>query len=315
MAARCDRSRIAVSVKGIMEVHRNQGQRPVTLWTELSRAGDEFRAAGVDAPRLTAEVLLAHVLGWDRARVIAHLHDPLAAAARKRFRALVGRRAAGEPLQYLTGQQEFYGLLFRVTPAVLIPRPETEILVERALALARPRGAPVRFADVGTGSGCIAIAVARELPCATGCATDISAGALAVARENALRLGVRGRVAFVRGDLLACFPARPVFDLILSNPPYVAGTDLAGLPGLVRDHEPHTALLGGESGLEMYRRLILQAAARLANAGHLLLEVGDGQARAVASLIRQAGLVLEEIVEDLQGIPRCLVARNGPDFT
>ena len=140
MAARGDRSRVAVSVVGIMEVNRNKGQRAVTLWTELSRAGDEFRAAGVDAPRLTAEVLLAHVLGWDRARLIAHLHDPLAAEARKQFRALARRRAAGEPLQYLTGRQEFYGLSFRVTPAVLIPRPETEILVEKALVSGAPEG-------------------------------------------------------------------------------------------------------------------------------------------------------------------------------
>ena len=302
---------IADSVAGIMNVDQEKGQRQATIWTELNQACDEFRAACVDAPRLTAEVLLAHVLGWDRARVIAHLHDPLAAAARAQFRVLARRRAAGEPLQYLTGQQEFYGLTFRVTPAVLIPRPETEILVEQAVALARRSGTPVRFVDVGTGSGCIAIAVARELPGAAGCATDISAGALAVARDNALRLGVCVRVAFVRSDLLACFPPRPLFDLILSNPPYVAGAELAGLPGLVRDHEPHTALLGGESGIEVYHRLILHAAARLATPGHLLLEVGDGQAKAVSALIRQAGLILEKIVQDLQGIPRCLVARSG----
>ncbi len=294
-----------------MNANQKKGQGEDTIWTALNRAGDEFRAAGVDAPRLTAEVLLAHVLGWERARIIAHLHDPLAAAAWEQFRGLARRRAAGEPLQYLTGQQEFYGLSFRVTPAVLIPRPETEILVERALALARRRRGPVHFADVGTGSGCIAIAVAHELPNATGWAIDISAGALAVAWENAQRLGVQGRVAFARCDLLTCFPPRPVFDLILSNPPYVAGVDLASLPGLVRDHEPHTALLGGKSGLETFQRLIGLAAARLAAPGHLLLEVGDGQAGDVAAMIGQAGLVLEEIVEDLQGIPRCLVARKG----
>jgi release factor glutamine methyltransferase len=294
-----------------MNANQKKGQCEDTVWTALSRAGDEFRAAGVDAPRLTAEVLLAHVLGWERARIIAHLHDPLAAAAREQFRVLARRRAAGEPLQYLTGQQEFYGHSFRVTPAVLIPRPETEILVEKALALTRRGRGPVHFVDVGTGSGCIAIAVAHELPAATGRATDISAGALAVARENAQRLGVQGRIEFVRSDLLSCFPPRPMFDLILSNPPYVARADLAGLPGLVRDHEPHTALLGGETGLETCHRLIRQAAARLAAPGHLLLEVGDGQARDVATLIRQAGLVPDEIVEDLQGIPRCIVARKG----
>jgi release factor glutamine methyltransferase len=278
-----------------MNADQKKKQRGDTIWTALNRAGDEFRAAGVDAPRLTAEVLLAHVLGWERARILAHLHDPLATAAREHFRVLARRRAGGEPLQYLTGRQEFYGLSFHVTPAVLIPRPETEM----------------HFVDVGTGSGCIAIAVAHELPAATGRAIDISADALAVAQENARRLGVQGRVAFVRSDLLACFPRRPLFDLILSNPPYVAGADLAILPGLVRNHEPLTALLGGESGLETYRRLIRQAATRLAAPGHLLLEVGDGQAGDVAALIRQAGLVLDEIVKDLQGIPRCIVARKG----
>ena len=297
-----------------MAVNRKGRQRVATLWTELTRAEDELRAAGVDGPRLTAEVLLAHVLGWDRARVIAHLHDPLAAEVREPFGALTRRRAGGEPLQYLTGRQEFYGLVFRVTPAVLIPRPETEILVEKAVALVRRRGAPVRFADVGTGSGCIAIALARELTEATGCATDISADALAVARENALRLGVGSRIAFVRSDLLACFPPRPVFDLILSNPPYVTEADLAGLPGSVRDHEPHTALSGGESGIEMHRRLIPQAVTHLAAPGHLLLEIGLGQAKDVSALICQAGLVLGEIVEDLQGIPRCLIARTSSGF-
>jgi release factor glutamine methyltransferase len=294
-----------------MNADQKKKQRGDTIWTALNRAGDEFRAAGVDAPRLTAEVLLAHVLGWERARILAHLHDPLATAAREHFRVLARRRAGGEPLQYLTGRQEFYGLSFHVTPAVLIPRPETEILVEKALTLTRQRKGPVHFVDVGTGSGCIAIAVAHELPAATGRAIDISADALAVAQENARRLGVQGRVAFVRSDLLACFPRRPLFDLILSNPPYVAGADLAILPGLVRNHEPLTALLGGESGLETYRRLIRQAATRLAAPGHLLLEVGDGQAGDVAALIRQAGLVLDEIVKDLQGIPRCIVARKG----
>ena len=294
-----------------MNANQKKGQREDTIWSALNRAGDEFRAAGVDAPRLTAEVLLAHVLGWERARIIAHLHDPLVAAAWEKFRLVARRRASGEPLQYLTGQQEFYGLSFRVTPAVLIPRPETEILVEKALTLTRRSRNPVHFVDVGTGSGCIAISVAHELPAATGRATDISAGALAIAHENAQRLGVHGRVAFVRSDLLECFPPRPLFDLILSNPPYVAGADVESLPGLVRNHEPHTALLGGESGLETYRRLIPQAAARLAAPGHLLLEVGAGQARDVAELIRQAGLVLDEIVEDLQGIPRCIIGRRS----
>jgi release factor glutamine methyltransferase len=274
-------------------------------------AAAEFRRAGVDAPRLAAEVLLAHVLGWERSRAIAHHPDALDEARWEEFRIAVRRHAAGEPLQYVTGEREFWGLSFRVTPAVLIPRPETEILVEKALELARTRGGGVRFADVGTGSGCIAVSVAHELAAARGLATDISPAALEVAQENARRAGVGARIAFICCDLLSCFPARPYFDMILSNPPYIPDGDMAGLSGIVREHEPYLALSGGDSGIEAYRRLIPQAAARLQPGGWLLLEIGAGQADAVGALLRKQDWLSGETMRDLQGIPRCLVARRA----
>jgi len=281
-----------------------------TPWVEIRQAILELEAAGVDSPRLTAEVILARVLNWERPRLIARLHDRgiLSEAGRHEFRMLIRRRAAGEPLQYLTGEQEFYGLAFLVTPAVLIPRPETEILVEKAVALARGCPGGIRFADVGTGSGCIAVALARTLPDSRGWGADISMAALAVARENARRHGVAARVGFVNADLLEAFPARPGFDIILSNPPYVSALDAPALPGHVRDHEPHTALFAGNSGTEIYRRLVPQAVARLAPAGYLLLEIGCGQADAVTGIVLREGLSQVEVFADLQGIPRCLAA-------
>lgn len=294
----------------MMEWERSEGASAATIWEVLRLAGRELERAGVESPGLTAELLMAHTLGWTRTRVLGHIHDPLPTQALKGFHHLVQRRASGEPLQYLTGAREFYGLSFRVTPAVLIPRPETEILVEKAVALARSRETPVRFVDVGTGSGCIAVSVAHEVSDARGWATDLSPAALAVARENAARLEVGGHVEFICCDLMECFPARPAFDLILSNPPYVPGPETGDLPRMIRDYEPHLALCGGDEGLAAYRRLIPQAAPRLAPDGFLLMEVGAGQASAVAGLVAHENLALIEIIEDMQMIPRCIVAQR-----
>jgi release factor glutamine methyltransferase len=285
--------------------------QPGTIGGALDRAVAELRAAGVESARLVAEVLLAHVLGWGRARLLGHARDSLAAGVRAEFQMLVHRGACGEPLQYLTGEREFYGLPFLVTPEVLIPRPETEFLVEKAVELAGRRADGVRFVDVGTGSGCIAVSVAHRLPAARGWATDISPGALAVARGNARHNGVAGRLGFVCADLMECFPALPIFDFILSNPPYIPDSEMACLPRIVREFEPHLALCGGQAGLEFYRRLIPQAALRLAAPGWLLMEIGAGQARAVENLVAQAGLTLTGTILDLQSIPRCLVARRN----
>ncbi len=270
-----------------------------------------FKAAGVESAALTADLLLGHVLGWSRARVLTHPEDTLPAADAERFEALVRRRLGGEPLQYLTGEQEFYGLRFGVTPDVLIPRPETEILVDKALSLARGKAQrALRYVDVGTGSGCIAVAIAYELPGSWGVAADISPGALRVARENARRLGVLDRLRFCCGDLLEGISPSPHFDFILSNPPYVARREYNTLPKMVSEHEPHVALFSGESGLDVYRRLIPQAAARLVPGGHLLMELGLGQDEAVRQMALSEAFKVECIVEDLRGIPRCIVARK-----
>jgi len=284
-----------------------EGVQSALAWAVLTLSQKQ-----VDSPRLTAELLLGHVLGWERVRVVAHPEAPLSSEVMSRFAGLILRRAAGEPLQYIIGEQEFYGLPFRVTPAVLIPRPETEILVERAVLAVRASGArALRFVDVGTGSGCIAVSFAHEVSEASGWAADISIEALAVARENAARNGVQGRLGFLLCDLLECFAPGPRFDLVLSNPPYVATGDATALPAVVREHEPEVALYSGPTGLDIYRRLIPQAAERLAPGGYLVLELGAGMSGKVSGMAEQAGLTVETIAGDLQGIPRCMMARRG----
>lgn len=283
---------------------------PTIAAIRLSGA-DELRQARVDAPVLTADLLLAFVLGYDRVRILIRPEEQVPEQSLAEFRKLISRRAQGEPLQYLTGTKEFYGLSFRVTPDVLIPRPETELMVEKAVELIRNGSAPgSTYVDVGTGSGCIAVSLAHEVARARGFAVDISAGALGIARGNALRHGVAERIEMIRSDLLGCFLPNPSFDLILCNPPYIALKDCGSLPRDVRDYEPHRALFGGESGLEVYERLLPEAVPRLYPEGYVLLELGMGQAAAVTSLVNKAGLELVTIVDDLQGIPRCLVGRR-----
>jgi release factor glutamine methyltransferase len=293
-----------------MESESKVGSPCPTVQTALAWALPRLLESGIEAPRLTAELLLAHVLGWERVRILSHPDDALSAGSLSRFQELVRRRSLGEPLQYLTGEREFYGLSFRVNPAVLVPRPETEILVEKALHLAQDcsRRGGLRFVDVGTGSGCIAITFARQVPHARGCLVDLSPEALAVARFNALRHLVASRLEFVCGDLLACFVPRPIFDIVLANPPYVSRAQIDALPSGVRDHEPRMALNGGESGLEVYERLIPQAACRVAAGGRVLLEMGAGQAGELERMLEAAGLHVQEVAEDLQGIPRCVIA-------
>jgi release factor glutamine methyltransferase len=279
-----------------------------TVGAALDEGGRSLARAHVESPRLTAELLLAHVLEIDRVGVLTHPEAPLTEGGAAQFGRLLRRAAEGEPLAYITGRREFYGVPLEVTPDVLIPRPETEILVERALRLAAR--APASFVDVGTGSGAIAIAFALFSPRSSGWATDVSPQALAVARRNAAAAGAAGRIAFAAGDLLGFFAERPAFDLVLANPPYISASEAAGLPRSVAAYEPPVALFAGDSGLEVFRRLIPQAAARLRPAGLLLVEVGMGQADPVAGLVCEAGLRVEEIVRDLQGIPRCVAARK-----
>lgn len=278
---------------------------PRTVLEFLGRAHEFLAARGVASARLDAEVLLASVLGIDRVGVYLRFDQPLAAREVDAYRELLRRRAAGAPVAYLTGTREFWSVPLAVTPDVLIPRPETELLVERVLA-GRVDGEP-RILDLGTGSGALAIALARELPAARVVAVDVSPAAAAVATANAARAGVAERVTVVVGSWTAPLDAAARFDVIVSNPPYVPTAALAGLAPEVQA-EPALALDGGEDGLAAYRALVPQAAARLAPGGRLLLEVGEGQAETVAAIAVAAGLEGVAWHADLAGIARVVTA-------
>ena len=289
----------------------------------LRQAMATLRAAEVPSHTRAAELLLMHVLGRDRAWIYTHPEDTLEPAVLDRYFALIARRAAGEPTQYLTGKQEFWGLEFEVTPAVLIPRPETEHVIEVALERLGARGIkinmktglaspPLRIADVGTGSGCIAVALAHELPHADVLATDISVQALEVARRNASRNGVGDRVLFLQTDLLGSVNEANSFDLIASNPPYVARSESHELQREVREHEPASALFGGPTGAEIYPRLVEQAAAVLQHKGILVLELGYNSLDHVRPLLYgQPSWVNVSVTNDLAGIPRVIAAERS----
>jgi release factor glutamine methyltransferase len=267
-----------------------------------------------DTETLLLDVLRHYAPETNLAWLIAHEGDPLAPDRAAAFCDLVERRLAGEPIQYITGEAEFYGLPFLVNRDVLIPRPETEHLVEKAIALAgklRKTGASPapRIVDVGTGSGAIAVALAHELPFARIAATDISAAALTVAHANAARNGAADRVRFLKGDLLEPL-AGETFDLIVSNPPYVPEGDRAALDEEVRNYEPAQALFAGGDGLDVYRRLLPAAWRSLAPGGFLLGEIGHGQQQAIEALLKKEGFVDIEFFADLQNIPRVAQARR-----
>jgi len=280
--------------------------RVVEVRSQLAGAGLPPAEADVDA-RLLAQ----HALGWDAARFFTHDLDLAPPGFAVRYRALAERRARREPLAYILGRREFWRLSLEVSSAVLIPRPESELIVEAALERCA-EGQPLTIADLCTGSGCLAIALATERPQATVTATDISEAALELARRNAAALGVADRVLFYRADLLEGL-AGP-FDLILANPPYVPEIDREGLAPEVRDYEPAVALFAGSDGLDCIRKLVAGSPSRLAARGLLVFEFGFGQADAVCTLVAGTrGLVLEAIERDLQGIPRVAIARNaGP---
>jgi release factor glutamine methyltransferase len=305
-------------------------QSPVTshqsLGTALRDAIALLERERVPSAALAAELLLMHLLGKDRAWLYAHPEAKLDAAASEQFFTLVARRASGVPTQYLTGHQEFWGLDFEVSPAVLIPRPETEHLIEVALERLgvsptsnSPRpDAPFLIADVGTGSGCIAIALAHELPAARIAATDISAAALEVARRNAARHAVATRIDFINCNLLSSLFHQPLatshqspfLDLIASNPPYIGRQEAATLPREVHEHEPEAALFAGETGMEFYSPLIAQSATLLKPGGSLVLELGHNSADYVLRLLEASEWTDSAITNDLAGIPRVASARR-----
>jgi len=274
-----------------------------------------LESSGVESPRLDAECLLASLLGRDRLHLYAAAEERMPPPVFELYQALLGRRQAREPLAYLTRTKEFWSLSFAVTPAVLIPRPETETLVERALARLNELQAPV-IADIGTGSGAIAVAVAKALPHGRLYATEISSRALDVARENAARHEVLERITFVHGDLvepLLCLGLAHHCDLMVSNPPYVATRELAGLPAEVR-YEPLEALDGGSDGLDVHRRLINGASTLLRPGGWLALEMAPGQGPSLSRLLQEQGAFGDiEVTPDLSGRERVIVARcTGP---
>lgn len=274
-------------------------------WTTLKLIGwtqDFFAKKGVDAPRLTAELLLAHALSCDRVRLYLDFDRPLGDPELARYRDLVRRRAEGEPTAYLVGTKEFFGHPFRVDPRVLVPRPETELLVEAALA-ALPEGG--RALDLCTGSGCVAVSLALGRKGARVLATDVSEDALALARENAAALGAV--VEFATGDLWSAVHAGERFDVVASNAPYIPTKELAGLSREVR-REPCIALDGGEDGLAVLRRIVEGAPARLAPGGTLVVEMHESHDRVLPGLCLAAGFERAEARHDLAGLPRLVVA-------
>jgi release factor glutamine methyltransferase len=272
------------------------------------KAGPHPDRAGRDA-----ELLMLHVLCKDKAWLMAHPHEILTGQDAVRYYALVDRRLDGEPIQYIVGETEFYGLPFQVNRDVLIPRPETEHLVEKVIELAdgfhRSLIPQPRIVDVGAGSGAIAVTLAAKLDYAEITAIDLSAAALAVARRNAKSNGVAGKIRFLQGDLLAPV-AEERFEIVASNPPYVPQGDRDGLAVEVRDFEPGLALFAGDEGLDIYRRLIPDAFDVLIPGGFVALEIGFGQSEAIENLLAEAGFEQIEFVPDLQGIPRVACGRK-----
>jgi release factor glutamine methyltransferase len=278
-----------------------------TIAETLKEASTALREAAIPNDVLDAQTLLAFALGRDRTYLIVNFNQQLTEEQLTAYRQLIARRATGEPLQYITGKQEFFGLEFLVTPAVLIPRPETELLVEEVIRLAQTIARPVVI-DVGTGSGCIAVSLARELEDASVIATDISSASLAVAHQNAERNGVS--IEFIESDLLAALPLEPQAHFIVSNPPYIAAEEMPTLQREVREWEPRHALTDELDGLSFYRRLLQDAPPRLLPGGYFLCELGYTQAAQVTAMLDNAVWAEHYVLNDLQGIPRTLVTRK-----
>lgn len=283
----------------------------VSIAEAILESAQVLRRAGVPEARREAGSLLAPLLSKGRAFLITHAEEALAAPQLAVFRDWTTRRAQGEPLQYITGQQEFFGLDFEVNHNVLIPRPETELLVETALELSGATDSAPSICDLGTGSGCVIVSLLHERPSAQGVAVDISPAALSVALRNADRNHVRERISFIVADGLTAFRNNETeFELIVSNPPYVAELDFPDLQREVREHEPQVALTSGEDGLTMIRRLLTDAPLVLAAGGYLLMEIGYEQLAAIEKLIDPRIWTVVAVRNDLQGIPRTVALQK-----
>ena len=283
---------------------------PWTVKRLLTWTTDFLKKKGSESPRLDAEVLLSHVLGWPRVQLYTHFEQDVEEEPRSAFRDLLRRRSEGAPVAYLVGRKEFFSLPLIVSPAVLIPRPDTETAVVVALDCLKDKQAP-RVVDVGTGSGCLALAIAKHHLTARIVAIDISREALAIARQNAEALGLGDRIEFREGDLLAPVSEEVPFDLIVANPPYIRSADIAGLEPGVRDFEPHMALDGGADGLRVVDRMIGEVLSRLKPGGDLVLEIGSGQEVQVRGLISgREGFEASATIRDASNHPRVIHARR-----
>jgi len=285
----------------------------VTIAETIRIAAVKLSATGIENSRLDAEVLLAHLLGKDRVWLIAHNNDSLDNDHAGIFEGFIARRARREPLQQIIGKQEFWGLDFIVTPDVLIPRPETEFVVESAIKAANTLAAPL-IVDLCTGSGCIAIGLAKELPSSRIIATDRSDKALFVARENARNCGVASRIRFLEGDLfgpLEELDIQGTVDIIVANPPYIPARELASLQPEVRDYEPEIALIAGPQGTEIHQRIIGEAPRYLKQHGLLIMEMGIGQTETLVHMFKNAdAYAVPEVLKDLAGIERVIAIRK-----
>ena len=286
----------------------------MTIFEAINKAATTLSTAGIANARPDAEVLLSHIIRKDRVWLITHRDDVLDDKNRRDFDGAIQRRSKREPLQYIIGNQEFWGLEFKVTPDVLIPRPETELIVESVIAIIQDRNKPVRIIDLCTGSGCIAVSLAKELAFAHVIATDASDKALAVARENTRDHGVADRIRYLEGDLfepLKELDIRGQIDIIVSNPPYVRESDLPALQSEVKDYEPLMALIAGPEGTEMAQRIIKHATAYLKKNGALIMEMGLGQAGTLTRMVEATGAYGKpEVLKDLAGIERVIVAEK-----
>lgn len=285
-----------------------------TVWTIkalLAWTTDFLSSKGIESARAEAQILLAHVLKCSKVDLLVRYDQQPADAERTRFRELIQRRVAGWPVAYLVGTRDFYLLSFEVTPAVLVPRPETETLVLEALGYLKPLAAPAVL-DLGTGSGCIAISIAHQKKDARVTAVDVSPDALAVAARNAIRHGVAERIEFLKGDLFAPLEPGSAFDLIVSNPPYIAPDEFPSLAPDVRDHEPRVALEGGSDGLAFYRRIAAGVGPYLKPGGRLLMEIGYTQDESVRAILGQEqGLEVGPTIKDMCGHSRVVVAKKA----
>jgi len=286
---------------------------PGSIGGVLHAAAASLAAIGIETPRLDCRVLMAHVLGCDHAWLIGHADEPLLSASAMEFAALLERRRNHEPIAYLTGHREFWSLSFQVTPDTLIPRPDSETLIETGLTLMGKHGNGARLLDLGTGSGCLLLALLHELPSAIGIGLDDNPRALNIAGNNAAALGLSERASFVAGSWREerLFAEAGRFELVLSNPPYIRNADMDTLAPDILRYEPEMALRAGDDGLDAYRCIARHLPSLLKPGGYFIGEFGDGQSKAVAELLMAHGLSVDGFRNDATGRERCVVVRNG----